>query len=80
MAKDIAVKLPMELVERADALVPVFEDVPEMRVWSRISRTAVIRLALLRGLESLEDEFASDQGEMTDHSYDGTWDDESSAD
>ena len=80
MAKDIAVKLPMELVDRADALVPVFEDVPEMRVWSRISRTAVIRLALLRGLESLEDEFVAEQSEMAAQSYDGTWDDESSAD
>ena len=77
MPNDIAVKLPAELVERADLLVPVFKEVPEMRVWSRVTRTAVIRLALLRGLESLEAEFVADQGEMTEQSYVGTWDDES---
>ena len=76
MPNDIAVKLPAELVERADLLVPVFKEVPEMRVWSRVTRTAVIRLALLRGLESLEAEFVADQ-EMTAEAYLGTWDDES---
>jgi len=79
MPKDIAVKLPMELVERADALVPVFADVPEMRVWSRISRTAVIRLALLRGLESLEDEFMAEREELSEVSYDASLDGESNA-
>jgi len=77
MANDIAVKLPAELVERADLLVPVFKEVPEMRVWSRVTRTAVIRLALLRGLESLEAEFVSEPEEMTAEAYLGTWDDES---
>ena len=77
MPNDIAVKLPAELVERADALVPVFKEVPEMRVWSRVTRTAVIRLALLRGLESLEAEFVADQAEIAEQSYAGTWDDES---
>jgi hypothetical protein len=76
MARDIAVKIPVELVERADALVPVFEQVPEMRVWSRVTRTAVVRLALLRGLESLEEEFVG-QDEGTEHSYGETWDEES---
>ena len=77
MTNDIAVKLPSELVERADQLVPVFKEVPEMRVWSRVTRTAVIRLALLRGLESLEAEFVADQGETDRPSYVGTWDEES---
>ena len=77
MPSDIAVKLPAELVERADLLVPVFKEVPEMRVWSRVTRTAVIRLALLRGLESLEAEFIADAGENNEQSLVGTWDDES---
>ncbi len=76
MARDIAVKIPVELVERADALVPVFEQVPEMRVWSRVTRTAVVRLALLRGLESLEEEFIG-QDEGTEQSYVGTYDEDS---
>jgi hypothetical protein len=77
MPNDIAVKLPAELVERADLLVPVFKEVPEMRVWSRVTRTALIRLALLRGLESLEAEFIADPGDNNEQSYVGTWDDES---
>ena len=77
MPNDIAVKLPAELVDRADALVPVFKGVPEMRVWSRVTRTAVIRLALLRGLESLEAEFVGDPGEVSEYSQTGAWDEES---
>lgn len=77
MPNDIAVKLPAELVERADSLVPVFKEVPEMRVWSRVTRTAVIRLALLRGLESLEAEFIGDPPDQNEQGFVGTWDDES---
>ena len=47
-----------------------------MRVWSRVTRTAVVRLALLRGLESLEEEFIG-QDEGTEQSYVGTYDEDS---
>lgn len=45
---------PADLVARADALVPVLEADPETRVHGRVSRSTVLRLALLRGLASLE--------------------------
>ncbi|MCB9797280.1 MAG: hypothetical protein H6741_31715 [Alphaproteobacteria bacterium] len=52
----IAIRLPAELIERADALIPTLEGDRELRTWGRVSRAAVIRLAVLRGLEALERE------------------------
>lgn len=51
----IAVKLPPELIARADALLPALRNDPELGpMMGRKSRAAVIRLALIRGLGSLE--------------------------
>ncbi len=51
----IAVKLPPELIARADALLPALRTDPELGpMMGRKSRAAVIRLALIRGLASLE--------------------------
>jgi hypothetical protein len=54
--KAITLRLPADLLERADELVPIvaaYEDFQAMRV----SRSTVLRLALLRGLAALEHEF-----------------------
>ncbi len=48
------VRVPGELLDRADKLVPILSTDPELRAWGRVSRASVIRLALLRELEVLE--------------------------
>lgn len=49
------VKVPVELLERADALIPALRTDPELSALvGRVSRAAVVRVALLRGLADLE--------------------------
>lgn len=49
------VKLPVELLDRADALIPAMRADPELSaMMGRVSRAAVVRVALLRGLAELE--------------------------
>lgn len=52
----IPVRLPTEIVERAEALVPKMERDPKRLGW-RVSRSSVLREALIRGLEVLEGEY-----------------------
>lgn len=53
----VQVRLPGDLLARAEALVPVLTAaVPDLRAWGPVSRAAVIRVALLRGLDALEAE------------------------
>ncbi len=51
-----SMRLPGRLLARADALAPLLEEHPAFasRVASRVSRSAVLRAALERGLEALE--------------------------
>jgi hypothetical protein len=49
----ISMRLPSDLVERAEAMATVLAKVPEFKLW-RMSRQAVIRLALSKGLDALE--------------------------
>lgn len=56
--KTTSVRLPRDLLTRADALGEILpERFPEYEalVGSPMSRSAVLRLALVRGLESLEE-------------------------
>jgi hypothetical protein len=52
--KPTQLRLPRDLLERAEALVPVLADDPEVRALGRLTKTAVLRLAVLHGLEALE--------------------------
>jgi hypothetical protein len=57
MARDYApVKLPPDLLDRAEALRPYLDKHRELIAYGRLTRTAVIRLALVRGLADLERE------------------------
>ena len=47
-------RIPPEITARADALIPRLQGDLTLRAMGRISRSAVFRLALLRGLEVLE--------------------------
>ena len=50
----VTLRLPKSLVDRADSLIPKLRDDDQMMVVGRVSRSIVLRLAVLRGLESLE--------------------------
>jgi hypothetical protein len=50
----VTLRLPKSLVERADELIPRLRDDDQMMVVGRVSRSIVLRLAVLRGLEVLE--------------------------
>ncbi len=49
-------RLSEKLLARADALVPILSDVPEIEAMGQVSRSAVLRLALAKGIAQLEEE------------------------
>lgn len=53
----VNLRLPKHMIDRADALRAFAERAPELAVLPSVSRSDVLRLALLRGLEHLEAEF-----------------------
>jgi hypothetical protein len=52
--KPTQIRLPRDVHERAAALVQGLAEDPELRALGRMSKTAVLRLAVLHGLEVLE--------------------------
>jgi len=50
----ITLRLPQSLVDRADALIDDLAQDEEALLLGRVSRSIVLRLAVLRGLEQLE--------------------------
>ena len=50
--KEVPVKIPGVLIAQADALIPRMEASPLLG-FGRVNRTALIRVALARGLEAL---------------------------
>ena len=55
----VTLRLPKTLVERADALIPRLRDDDQLVVVGRISRSIVLRLAVLKGLEAMERDMPS---------------------
>ncbi len=55
-----SMRLPARLLARVDALAPFLEGHPAFasRVSSRVSRSAVLRAAIERGLDALEEDTA----------------------
>lgn len=55
------VRVPGDLLARADALIPDLRERPEVRAvaWGEITRSAVVRLALVHGLAFLEEQAAA---------------------
>ena len=62
MANDvqISMRLPRELVERAEALVALVAQDPTYAGW-RVTKAAVLRLALIEGVERLEERYRQRQ-------------------
>ena len=56
-----SVMLPTELVERAKRLIPAMRGHPIYGMLGRVSAAAVLRVAIVRGLESLESELVNHQ-------------------
>ena len=54
--EQVSIRLPTDLVQRAEALVTKMAQDTEYQAW-RISRTSVLRLALIHGLEGLEQRY-----------------------
>jgi len=50
----ISVRVPKELVDRLDKLVPKLAKDPAWQTLGIVSRTSAIKLASLRGVEALE--------------------------
>ena len=55
--KQISIRLPEELFERAKDLVDVIKEEPAYRYVPRIGTSFVLRLAIERGLAELEGEY-----------------------
>jgi hypothetical protein len=52
----IALRVPADLLHRADALAPRLNRLPEHAARGAVKRSDVLRLALVRGLDVLEHE------------------------
>lgn len=50
----VTLRLPKSLLQRADALIPTLRANSDIFVVGRLSRSVVLRLAVLRGLEAME--------------------------
>ncbi len=61
--KHVPMRLPEQMVERLDALVPLLEDDRRMEVGGEVDRAKVIRLALSIGLAQLERDTAATEAE-----------------
>lgn len=49
-----SIRLPQALLARADALLPVLNNVPSLTAIAPVTRAAVLRLAMVAGMEALE--------------------------
>jgi hypothetical protein len=54
LEKPTQLRLPREALERAETLIPLLAKHPEFRALGRLSKATVLRLAVLHGLEVLE--------------------------
>lgn len=57
--KHVNVRLPADMVDRLDRLLPLVAADPRYRPFGRVTRSTVLRLAVEHGLGSLEAEYAA---------------------
>jgi len=59
--RQLMIRVPEEIIDRADALIPSMEkEQSERMLPARVSRSAVMRVALQKGLEQLEAEYEAE--------------------
>jgi hypothetical protein len=63
----ITLRLPKSFVDRADGLIAQLAEDEEALLLGRVSRSIVLRLAVLRGLEALESQVATRAESRGDH-------------
>lgn len=52
-----SVRLPADLMARAEALIPLIKKDPELSAFGQVNKSSVVRLALHRGLADLERQY-----------------------
>ena len=57
MESQISLRLPGALLERLEALVPHLVEDPSMGAWGRPTRSVLIRMAIMKGVEALEAQY-----------------------
>ena len=62
--KQVVVRMPAGLADRLDRLVPQLAADPHLAAAGRVTRSMVARLALMRGLQALEDDRRATAGEV----------------
>ena len=55
----VTLRLPASLLARVDKLLPELEGHEQLMVVGKVTRSVALRLAILRGLEQLEEEHGS---------------------
>ncbi len=62
--KQVALRLPASFIDRAEAIIPHLSQDPAAYLF-RVSRAAVLRMAVQKGLQAMENEYdiAQDLGE-----------------
>jgi hypothetical protein len=68
----VQLRLPVPLIEQADALIEVLSRDRDLSAAGRITRATVLRLAVARGLESLRQEYGQTTEQDRRRSDDGT--------
>lgn len=58
MDQPISMRLPTEVLERLDALLQYAEKDPEITIFQKPTRSSMLRLAVLRGVEVLEKQYS----------------------
>ena len=61
----IPLRLPPELVQRAEGLVPLVAMDPKVAAIGRVTRSSVLRMALVKGLASLERQYDPEQSKTS---------------
>jgi hypothetical protein len=57
MEREMRLRLPQSVADRADALIARLAQHPELAAAGRVTRATVLRLAMMRGLALLEQEY-----------------------
>jgi len=61
MPETTSLRLGDDIIQEAEALIPLLRDVPELRIHGKVNRSTVLRLAILLGLEAIRDRYDPDK-------------------
>lgn len=61
----ITMRLPKEILDRAENLIPLMQDESELGSAANIKRSMILRMALNKGLEALEQKYGEEDAVST---------------